>query len=56
VDWNKWKQDGLTEHRNWWPEVYRAACEHQGVEPDRGLIGYSTTYETARADLKQVAG
>jgi len=56
VDWNKWKQDGLTEHRNWWPEVYRAACEHQGVEPDPRLLGYNTTYETARADLKHVAG
>ncbi len=56
VDWNKWKQDGLTEHRNWWPEIYRAACEHQGVEPDPRLLGYNTTYETARADLKHVAG
>ncbi len=56
VDWNKWKQDGLTEHRNWWPEVYRVACEHQGVEPDPRLLGFSTTYESARADLKQVAG
>ena len=56
VDWNKWKEDGLTEHRNWWPEIYRAACEHQGVEPDPRLLGYNTTYETARADLKHVAG
>jgi hypothetical protein len=56
VDWNKWKEEGLTEHWNWWPEVYRLACRHQGLEPDPRLLGYSTTYESARADLKQVAG
>ena len=41
---------------NWWPEVYRLACQYQGLEPDPRLLGYSTTYESARADLKQVAG
>jgi uncharacterized membrane protein YeiB len=56
VDWKKWKDDGLTEHRNWWPEVYRLVCERQGIEPDPELLAYSTTYEHARADLKDVAG
>jgi hypothetical protein len=55
VDWKKWKEDGLTEHRNWWPEVYRAACRHWGNEPDASLLAYSTTYENTRADLKEVA-
>jgi hypothetical protein len=55
VDWKKWKEDGLTEHRNWWPEVYRTACRHWGVEPDAALLVYSTTYENTRADLKEVA-
>jgi hypothetical protein len=55
VDWKKWKEEGLTEHRNWWPEVYRAACRHWGVEPDPKLLGYDTTYENTRADLKEVA-
>jgi hypothetical protein len=55
VDWKKWKDDGLTEHRNWWPEVYRAACRHWGTEPEAGLLAYSTTYENTRADLKEVA-
>ena len=54
-DWAKWRDEGLTEHRNWWPEVYRAACEHWGVEPDRGLLAYHTTYENTRADLKGIA-
>jgi hypothetical protein len=56
VDWKKWKDDGLTEHRNWWPEVYLAACRNEGVTPDPDLLAYSTTYENARADLKAVAG
>lgn len=56
VDWKKWKEEHLTEHRNWWPEIYRAACQHQGIEPDPKLLTYNTTYENARADLKEIAG
>lgn len=55
VDWKKWKDDGLTEHRNWWPDVYRAACKHWRIEPDAELLAYNTTYESTRADLKEVA-
>ena len=54
VDWKKWKEDGLTEHRNWWPDIYRAACQNQGVDPDPKLLAYDTTYEKSRADLKEV--
>lgn len=54
-DWKKWKEEGLTEHRNWWPEVYRAACHHWGIQPDPQLLAYNTTYESTRADLKEVA-
>jgi hypothetical protein len=56
TDWGRWREEGLTEHRNWWPEVYRAACRHWGTTPDPDLLAYSTTYENTRADLKQVAG
>jgi hypothetical protein len=56
VDWAKWREDGLTHHRNWWPEVYRAACQHWNIEPDPQLLAYNVTYENTRADLKQVAG
>ncbi len=55
VDWKKWKEDGLTAHFNWWPDVYREACEHWGIEPDPKLLAYNTTYESTRADLKEVA-
>jgi hypothetical protein len=54
VDWSQWKHDGLTEHRNWWPEVYRLACQRQGLEPDPEVAAYNITYENSRADLKNV--
>ncbi|HEX4229984.1 MAG TPA: hypothetical protein VHZ07_15025 [Bryobacteraceae bacterium] len=56
VDWTKWREEGLTEHRNWWPDVYTAACKHWGITPDPKLLKYNTTYESTRADLKHVAG
>ena len=55
VDWKRWQEKGLTEHRNWWPEVYRAACQHWGIEPDAKLLAYNTTYENTRPDMKHVS-
>jgi len=54
-DWQKWKKDGLTEHRNWWPDLYRAYCEKQNKKPDLDVLNYAETYEAKRADLKSVA-
>ena len=56
VDWAKWRDEGLTDHRNWWPEVYKAACKHWGVEPDPELLAYHVTYEDMREDLKSING
>jgi hypothetical protein len=56
VDWAKWRSEGLTQHHNWWPEIYREACKCWEVKPDPTLLAYNTTYETTRADLKQVSG
>lgn len=54
VDWKRWKDEGLTEHRNWWPDVYRLACRAWNVEPAPDVLAYNTTYETTRADLQAV--
>jgi hypothetical protein len=54
LDRKKWKEDGLTAHCNWWPDVYRAACKHWDIEPEPGLHEYNTTCESTRADLKDV--
>jgi hypothetical protein len=56
VDWGKWRVQGLTQHQSWWPGIYREACKYWGVEPDDVLLAYNTTYESTRADLKQVSG
>jgi hypothetical protein len=55
MDWNAWRKEGLTEHHNWWPEVYRLACDRRGVNPDPKVLAYNTTYEQVRADLKNIA-
>lgn len=55
---NNWRtvlDQGLTQHENWWPELYRAACKSWGVEPDPKVLAYNQTYEGARADLKHVS-
>ena len=54
LNWENWRQQGLTQHRNWWPDLYRAACRRWGVEPDPAVLAYSTTYQTVRADLKEL--
>ena len=55
MHWGKWREEGLTRHRNWWPDAYRQACQHWGIEPDPDVLAYSTTYEQVRADLKTIS-
>lgn len=55
MDWESWRTKGLTQHRNWWPEVYKQACERWGIKPDPKVLSYNTTYEQVRADLKNIA-
>ncbi|MEO6873368.1 MAG: hypothetical protein ABI222_00965, partial [Opitutaceae bacterium] len=55
IDWNAYKTAGLTQHHNWWPELYRAACAHWGRKPDPRALAYSTSYQVARADLKEIS-
>jgi hypothetical protein len=56
MNWKTWKERGLTKHRNWWPELYKEACEKSGIEPDPQALAFHETYETTRADLKQMTG
>lgn len=55
LNWSAWKRDGLTQHRNWWPHVYRTACERAGLPVRAGQAAYATSYESTRADLKALA-
>lgn len=56
IGWREWREQGLTQHRNWWPEAYRDACKTWGVEPDPKILAFNTTYEQVRADLKSITG
>jgi hypothetical protein len=55
VDWRAWHDQGLTQHHNWWPELYRAACQRWGIEPDRAVLAFATTYEHTRADRQTIS-
>jgi hypothetical protein len=55
-NWKAVRDQGLTQHENWWPGVYQAACTAWGVVPDPQVLAYATTYEETRADLKTVTG
>jgi hypothetical protein len=56
MNWAGWREKGLTQHRNWWPGCYRAACKSSGATPDPRVEAFSTTYEQVRADLKTITG
>jgi hypothetical protein len=52
--WAKYKEDGLTQHRNWWPDLYSEACRLWKVAPDPVALSYDTSYAESRADLKKI--
>src|SRR5881394_3945248 len=51
MGWRQWRDEGLTQHRNWWPDVYLDACQAWDAKPDPKVLAYETSYETVRADL-----
>lgn len=50
--WQEWKNEGLTEHENWWPDFYRAVCKARGEEPDARVLAFDENYSSKRADLE----
>jgi hypothetical protein len=52
--WRDYRDKGLTDHHNWWPDLYRAACARWRVEPDPEALAFCETYEDKRADLKAI--
>jgi hypothetical protein len=55
-NWQTVKDQGLTEHANWWPGVYRQACQVWRETPNPAALAFAETYADARADLKNVTG
>ena len=56
MNWESWRKEGKTQHRNWWPDLYTAACKNWNIQPDPAVLSYQTTYEMVRADLKNLVG
>lgn len=54
--WSSYREEGLTTHRNWWPELYVAACQKWGVEPNPKALAFDENYADSRADLKRIQG
>ena len=54
--WSHWRDAGLTQHRNWWPDLYREACARWNIPPDPQVEAFNTSYEAIRADLKDLTG
>jgi hypothetical protein len=54
-NWSTVKEQGLTQHENWWPRIYTAACQARGVTPLPEVLAFSETYEGKRADHKEVS-
>ena len=55
MDWNQYINEGKTEHRNWWPGLYTAACKTWGIKPNPKILKFNLSYETTRADLKTIS-
>ena len=56
MGWTAWRDQGFTQHYNWWPGLYRQYCERNGIQPDPASLVYHVTYESTRADLKDISG
>ena len=54
-NWATVRDQGLTRHENWWPAIYRQACQAWGVPPDPKVLAFAETYEGQRADLQTVS-
>jgi hypothetical protein len=54
IDWRSYMERKLTRHENWWPALYREWCCRQWREPDPAVLAFATSYETVRADLKEL--
>ncbi|MEO1525120.1 MAG: hypothetical protein AAFX06_06770 [Planctomycetota bacterium] len=50
--WRDYREQGLTEHRNWWPEIYQQACRRWNKTPSPEALAFAETYEDSRADLR----
>jgi hypothetical protein len=53
-NWATVKDQGLTDHANWWPDIYSQACAADSKMYDAKAMAFAESYEGKRADLKDV--
>ena len=53
-NWEQVRDEGLTQHENWWPALYRQACEARGIEPDPKALAFNVSYQGTRMDQKNL--
>jgi hypothetical protein len=51
--YDKFEESGLTQHDNWWPEVYSQACKSWGIEQDQKVAAFDVSYRETRPDQKK---
>ena len=51
--YDKFEASGLTQHKNWWPEIYSQACKSWGIEQDERVKAFDVSYRETRADQKK---
>ena len=54
IDWESYREMGLTRHDNWWPALYQEWCRLRGADPDPAVLSYHTSYAEVRPDLKVI--
>ena len=55
MDWDASRREGLTDHRNWWPDIYTQACANAGLKPDPKVLAFNINYEGQRPDLRDIS-
>jgi hypothetical protein len=55
MNWEQWRSEGCTQHSNWWTGAYAQYCERHGKTPDPTVAQFAVSYESIRADLRDLA-
>jgi hypothetical protein len=53
--YDRFEREGLSNHDNWWPEIYQNACRFWNITPDKEVLAYNTSYRNTRADRKELS-
>jgi hypothetical protein len=50
-NWSTVRDQGLTQHDNWWPAIYTQACAAESITPDPAVLNFDVSYDGKRADV-----